>query len=139
MAKILQIVLLLFGLAIVAAIPFLLAGFAFATPSANVAGSITAGAIVPIVNGVQEIRLSATPNGYNIDAFTVKKGIPVRILFSADQYAGCGRQLLIPDFGINKVANVGQETPVEFTPDKEGTFPYRCSMNMFRGKLTVVA
>lgn len=135
MVKIIEVVALLFILALVATIPFLVSQ-ASATSSPS---SPSAGTSVPIVNGVQEIRLHASPDGYSLSSFTVKQGIPVRILFSADQYAGCGRQLLMPEFGVNQIVDANQEVPIEFTPNQQGTFAYRCSMNMFKGTMNVVA
>ena len=135
MVKVIEVVTLLFILAVVVAIPFLVSQ-ASAT-SAPV--TTTSSASIPVVNGVQEIRLHASPDGYSVPLFTVKKGIPLRILFSADQYAGCGKQLLIPAFGVNKIIQGSEEASIEFTPDKEGAFPFRCSMNMFKGTITVTA
>ena len=138
--KILQVVLLLFVFAIVAAVPFALGG-AFSSSSSSPSPTTGGGvqARVAVANGVQSISIHASPEGYSPAAFTVRKGMPVRIMFSADQYAGCGRQLIMKDFGVNVVAQSGQEIPIEFTPAKEGVFPYRCSMNMFRGQMTVTA
>ncbi len=136
MVKVIEVVALLFVLAIVAAIPLLISQASATSASPSVAASSST---IPLVNGVQEIKLHASTSGYSISAFTVKKGVPVRILFSADQYAGCGKQLLIPDFGIRQLVQDNEEVPVEFTPNKEGAFPFRCSMNMYRGTMTVTA
>lgn len=125
-------------IALAIAVPFALGGLLF--PKAAPAGQTSAGGVrlASIVNGVQEISIRAGTNGYDIPVFQVKKGIPVRILFSADKYAGCGRQMIIPDFGVSAIAN-GGVTPIEFTPDKTGSFAFRCSMNMFRGTMIVTA
>ena len=136
MAKILQIILLLFIFGIVAAIPIMLSNASLTgAPSLGAGGASTP----QLVNGVQEIKIHASTSGYSPSAFTVKKGIPVKLIFTADKYAGCGTQLMMPDFGVNLIASEGQEVPVEFTPNQEGVFAYRCSMNMFKGKMTVVA
>ena len=135
MVKVIEVVALLFVLAVVAAVPFLVSqASATSSPSAVIGSSA-----IPVVNGVQQVRLHASPEGYSLSAFTVKKGVPVKILFSADQFAGCGRQLMIPAFGINKIIQGSEEAAIEFTPDREGAFPFRCSMNMFKGTITVVA
>ncbi len=134
MANILQIILLLFVFGVVAAIPILLSNAA-----QNTVGAQTGGTSIQLVNGVQEVRIHASTSGYSLTSFTVKKGVPVKILFSADKYAGCGRQLIMSDFGVSKLVGDNEEVPIEFTPDKTGTFAYRCSMNMYRGTMTVVA
>ena len=68
----------------------------------------------------------------------VRKGVPVRLHFTAIN-AGCGSQLVI--YGMNvKALSRGQETVVEFTPEKEGTFEYNCGMRMFDpGRFVVTA
>ncbi|MFH1780269.1 MAG: cupredoxin domain-containing protein [Candidatus Micrarchaeota archaeon] len=101
--------------------------------------------IVPSLGGgfssseVQEVELKALSTGsYDKQTLTVKAGIPVKLTFSAEKNAGCGRQLVIPDFGVNLVVNAGEFKTVEFTPVKTGEYAYRCGMNMFRGVLRVV-
>ena len=86
---------------------------------------------------VQEINMRAEPLGYDPDYITVKKGIPVKINIAASQDAGCTRSIVFPDFGINKVIPRGGSGVIEFTPTKEGTYQFRCSMNMARGTLVV--
>jgi len=134
--KILQLVLILFIFGVAAAVPLVFSAVIFNKPvqSATVISSD-----VQIVNGVQVVNVRGLSYGYSVNSFQVKKGVPVRIMFSAEPTAGCGRQFIMRDFGVNVVAPEGSEVPVEFTPDKEGVFNYRCSMNMFRGKMTVTA
>lgn len=86
----------------------------------------------------QEVYLKATGAGYDKSEITVKKGVPVRLHFTA-QNAGCGSQLVI--YGLNvKALSRGQETVVEFTPTQEGTYQYSCGMRMFPpGKFVVTA
>lgn len=41
--------------------------------------------------------------------------------------------IAIPDYGINKELPVGKEVTIEFTANKEGTFPFACSVPCGRG------
>ena len=76
---------------------------------------------------------------YDKQEITVKKGSPVRLHFSADPSAGCGRQLVIYGLNVSTVSKNGEEQIVEFTPQAEGTFEYSCGMRMMKpGKLVVV-
>ncbi len=51
---------------------------------------------------VQKVSLRAQNTGfYDKSTIQVKAGIPVEFSFSADKDSGCGRQLLIPTFGVN--------------------------------------
>jgi heme/copper-type cytochrome/quinol oxidase subunit 2 len=88
--------------------------------------------------GVQEVYLKASSGGYDKSEITVKKGVPVKLHFTA-QNAGCGSYLVI--YGLNvKVLSKGQEAVVEFTPQQEGTYEFNCGMRMFPpGKFVVTA
>ena len=91
-----------------------------------------------VVNGVQEVSLTALSSGfYDKDVIELTSGVPVKLTFTADRAAGCGRQFVIPDFGIDIVVPAGGSEVVEFTPTKPGEYVYRCGMNMFRGKFIV--
>ncbi|QQR93089.1 MAG: cupredoxin domain-containing protein [Candidatus Iainarchaeum archaeon] len=93
----------------------------------------------PIVNGAQEIALKATRYGtYQPNYLFVKKGIPVRIRYSADAEAGCGREVIFPEFRVRKYAPTNGDALIEFTPTRAGRFPFHCSMQMFRGTIEVV-
>jgi plastocyanin len=89
-----------------------------------------------LTNGQEQIvEVKALNNGaYDKSEIHVKAGQPVRFKFTAEPRAGCGMQLVIPDFGVNMVSRNGETQEATFTPQK-GIYPYRCGMNMFRGKL----
>lgn len=88
---------------------------------------------------VQEVRIRALSNGeYDKPEITVKKGIPVRLHFSADQNAGCGRAMILDGFNIRLTSRNGETQVAEFTPTEEGVYAYHCGMNMFRGRMIVV-
>ncbi len=88
-------------------------------------------------NGVQVVSLDLSTAGYSPNNITVKKGLPVEVRTNATADAGCVRGLMIPDFGINKALDVGQDS-FTFVPDKTGTFEFTCQMKMSSGTLTVI-
>jgi plastocyanin domain-containing protein len=45
--------------------------------------------------------------------------------------------LLIPDFEVKQPLPGLKETVVDFVPDKAGTFPFSCGMQMMKGTLVV--
>jgi len=97
------------------------------------------GEMPPIIEGKQEVYLRATKYGvYNPSNLRVKKDIPVRIHYSADWEAGCGRAVLFPEFKKQAYAPAEGEVLIEFTPLNEGVFPFHCSMKMFNGTIEVV-
>ena len=86
---------------------------------------------------MQKVYLRALSAGfYDKQTLTVAAGRPVEFHFTAESDAGCGRALYIPDFGVQLISN-GDEKIATFTPTRAGSYPYRCSMNMFRGTLEV--
>ena len=99
-----------------------------------------AATIPPLDNGnAQEISIRATSAGtYDNSYITVKKGVPVKLNFSADPASGCGRMLLMRDFGVQLLSKNGETQSAFFTPQKEGRYEFSCSMRMFRGTLEVV-
>ena len=93
----------------------------------------------PIVDGKQDVYLRATENGtYDPGYLVVKQGIPVRIHYSVDEYVGCGREVIFPEYKIRKMGPSTGEALIEFTPTKTGKFPFHCPMQMFRGTIEVV-
>ncbi|HSB46470.1 MAG TPA: cupredoxin domain-containing protein [Candidatus Bilamarchaeum sp.] len=89
---------------------------------------------------VQDIYIKALSDGtYDRNEVTVKKGTPVRLHFTADPNAGCGRQLVIYGMNIRASSLNGEEGVVDFIPQAEGTYEYSCGMRMWGpGKLVVV-
>ncbi len=104
------------------------------TGSAPAAGNATATA-----GNAQDIYIRALATGaYDKQEITVKKGIPVRLHFTADPNAGCGRQVVLYGLDVRAISKNGEENVVEFTPQEAGTYEYNCGMRMWRpGKLIV--
>ena len=87
-------------------------------------------------SGVQQIDIVVT-GGYSPDRIEVHQGQPVQLNFLRKESNPCTEQVVLPDFGIIRSLPVGESIQVEFTPDKEGFFPFHCAMNMVRGQLIV--
>ncbi|MBI5046259.1 cupredoxin domain-containing protein [Candidatus Micrarchaeota archaeon] len=108
------------------------------TSSGTTTANPSAGA-VDVTNGFQEVYLSVSGSGYDKSQIIVKKGIPVRLHFTASPSSGCGQYMRI--YGITPTVQAtsrGQESVVEFTPQQAGTFEYNCGMRMFRGGKFIV-
>jgi heme/copper-type cytochrome/quinol oxidase subunit 2 len=91
-------------------------------------------------SGPQDIYIRALADGtYDKQEVSVKRGVPVRLHFTADPNAGCGRQMVLYGLNVNAISKSGEENVVEFTPNDAGTFEYNCGMRMWKpGKLIVV-
>jgi plastocyanin domain-containing protein len=88
---------------------------------------------------VQDVYLRAFSNGtYDKQEIVVKKGFPVRLHFTADRDAGCGKALVIYGLNVRTISKNGEEQTVVFKPEKEGVYQYSCAMGMWKpGKFVV--
>lgn len=86
--------------------------------------------------GIQEITI-AVDGGYNPDRIRVSAGQPVRLKFLRRDPSSCLEKVLFPDFHIAQDLPLNQTTPVEFTPQEPGSYPFTCGMNMFHGVIEV--
>ncbi len=84
---------------------------------------------------VQEITLSYKNGNYYPNTVNVEVGRPVRIYLDSS-VRGCYRTFVIKSFGVSKRLATPEDY-VEFTPTKEGTYGFACSMGMGTGKLIV--
>ncbi len=87
-------------------------------------------------NGTQEQRI-VVKGGYSPSRITVRAGVPVRLVFDRHETSSCSEELVIPAFGIRRDLAPHKSTPVEFTPQKPGSYEFTCGMNMLRG--TIIA
>lgn len=100
------------------------------------------GVEIPInPQGVQELTLIVSPQGYNPAHFIVKQGVPVRLTFRQLGQVGCGNELVFPQ-GNGKEANIllssaDDQKVIEFTPEKSGDYLYHCPHMIYQGLMTV--
>lgn len=107
----------------------------------NQGNKIDTGDQIQNISNVQDIYIKALASfEYDVTEITVKKGIPVRLHFTADPSVGCGRQMVIYGLDVSTTSRQGEESIVEFTPEKEGVYEYSCGMRMMPpGKLIVTS
>lgn len=86
--------------------------------------------------GIQETTITVD-GGYEPNRVVVKVGKPVRLNFLRRDPSSCLEKVLLPDFHIAQELALNHITPVEFTPEKPGKYPFTCGMNMFRGVVEV--
>ena len=90
-----------------------------------------------VIDGRQEINITITPSVYTPNTIEARAGMPLHITFNANEDAGCGREVVIPDFSIKKIVPGGGSATVELNPLKPGRYPFRCSMDMMKGTIIV--
>jgi cytochrome c oxidase subunit 2 len=77
------------------------------------------------VLATQEIEVTAKKYEFSPNPIKVKKGEPVKLTITAtDRDHG----ISIDAFKIKQKLKKGEPSIVEFTPDKAGTFPIKCSV-----------
>ena len=97
---------------------------------------------VPLnADGIQEVTLVVTPNGYSPEHFAVQKGVPVILTFRQIGQVGCGNELIF-QWGDGKSATIFLASPsdsqtLEFTPAETGEFRFNCPHLIYRGVMTV--
>lgn len=87
-------------------------------------------------NGMQHQTI-VVQGGYTPDTVRVKSGSPVQLVFDRKENIVCSSELVIPEFGIKRRLTAFGKTTIEFTPDKPGTYPFSCGMNMLHGTIIV--
>ncbi len=120
----------------IAGYPLSFPSFSFSAPS--VAASANDGNVT--MDGNTQVMKMVVDGGYQPSQFTIKAGLPTRWEINAKNAPGCTSVLVSRQLGINKLLNVGGTDMIEFTaPTQPGTYPFSCSMGMYRGQITVVA
>jgi hypothetical protein len=89
---------------------------------------------------VQDVSIRALADGtYDKREIDVKAGIPVKLRFSADPDAGCGRSMVIFGLGLSTVSRSGEESDLEFIPTAPGRYEISCGMRMWGPAWLVVS
>ncbi|MEK6918828.1 MAG: cupredoxin domain-containing protein [Nanoarchaeota archaeon] len=88
-----------------------------------------------IDSNAQKVVISYKNYNYYPNTIRVKMGLPVSITLDSS-VSGCFRSFVIPDFGVDELSSSPSDT-INFTPDKKGSFTFRCGMGMGTGTLIV--
>lgn len=93
-----------------------------------------------MVDGVQVITVRVEDEGYTPSRIAFQEGIPAKIIFDQHGTTACAWDVMSKDLGI-KLTELpeGEQTAVEFTPEKEGTYTFTCGMDMMKGTVVVEA
>jgi heme/copper-type cytochrome/quinol oxidase subunit 2 len=90
-------------------------------------------------DGAQYASIKVTQSRYEPNVIVVKKGIPLKLSVTADDTAGCAREIVFPAFKIQRIIPLDAPLVLDIAPDNVGEFPFRCSMDMVHGKIIVTA
>jgi P-type Cu+ transporter len=87
---------------------------------------------------IRRINIEATGKGFAPDTVRLPVGAPADLVFTRTTTSGCMAQVHIPDLGIGKTALVlGEPVVIRVTPEKAGSYEFRCGMDMHRGVIIV--
>ena len=84
--------------------------------------------------GVQEVRV-VVKDGYEPSTIFVEAGRPVRLLFYRDETAACSERVVFGSLGIDVALPAFETTPVAFTPQQPGDYPFRCGKDVLKGRV----
>jgi uncharacterized protein len=88
----------------------------------------------------QRISMKVMGYEYQPHQFTVKQGVPVYWIVDGSQAESCGRMLLAPKLGVQKLLAANSTTLITFTPERSGEYAFNCGMGMMTpdSKITVL-
>ena len=100
--------------------------------------TVSEGLIKNSISGdVQVVKMRVEGSEYIFEPLSVKKGTPVRLEADVSKMPGCSKSVISSELGIRKTFTL-TDNSVQFTPNKAGAFYIACSMNMYKGTLTVL-
>jgi plastocyanin domain-containing protein len=86
---------------------------------------------------LQKATVEVSAQGYKPPSITLRRGVLARLTFIRKVEETCGREMVIPAYGINRPLPLNIPVVIQFTPNKSGRFKFTCGMDMFRGRLLV--
>ena len=109
-----------------------------AVAAAGESGAQRASDNVTVADGIQTVRMTQTPRGYEPADSVVYAGLPTTWLIDGTSAFDCSAFLRVPDLGI-EVNLVQGENTVQLPALKAGDdVPFTCVMGMYSGTLVVV-
>jgi plastocyanin domain-containing protein len=93
-------------------------------------------AVAATKGGLQQVNV-VVRGGYDPATIRARAGQPLRLVFDRQETSGCSEEVVIPDFNIRRFLPAHQQTTIEITPPKSGTYEFTCGMSMLRGRIVV--
>lgn len=89
-------------------------------------------------NGVQEVAIISSDQGFFPGNIVLTKGVPARLFLSTSskEQAQC---FVLDDFKIRRQIKQNRIEEVQFTPEVEGQYAFHCPVNGARGNILVKA
>ncbi len=91
-----------------------------------------------MVDGVQQVVIEATSNGYSPRHIKVKAGVPVQLTVQTKDTYTCASVFVLKAFNIKMQLGPTDSQSVSFTPTEKGKYSFTCVMGMYTGVLEVI-
>jgi len=85
----------------------------------------------------QSVTVNLTRRGYSPETFRLRRGIPAKVTFIRQTDDDCGKEVVIPAYGIRRPLPLNQPVTIRFTPKRAGRFGFACGMDMLHGEIIV--
>lgn len=99
---------------------------------------VAANGLAPVVDGVQQVRIDVTSEGYDPRYIKVRRGVPVKLDIASQDAFSCASSFVFKKFNIVEQLQPTDRKTITFTPQETGKFPYTCAMGMFTGTMEVI-
>ncbi len=90
-----------------------------------------------IVDGVQEITITAFDTSYSPDYINAQKDYPIRLRIVTNNNRGCTRLFTVPEFGISEILPETGETVISLPQVQPGNLYFTCGMGMYYGLIQI--
>jgi uncharacterized protein len=101
------------------------------------AGARTASANVTVAEGIQTVRMTQNPRGYEPADTVLYAGLPTRWVIEGTSPFDCSAFVRVPALDLEVDLVMGPNT-VELPPLDKGEVPFTCVMGMYSGTLTAI-
>ncbi len=85
----------------------------------------------------QEATITVSSKGYAPHEIQLKAGSSAKINFKTEANAGCLRQVVAKDLGVNAILDDQSDNYITLKDLKPGTYEFTCGMGMYGGKIVV--
>jgi len=85
----------------------------------------------------EPVKITVTANGYEPWKVRAFKGVPLTLVVTRTTDATCAREVVLPEYGIDRKLPLNEPVTITFTPARAGELRYSCAMRMFQGVIDV--
>ncbi len=90
-----------------------------------------------LVDGVQEITITAFDTGYSPNYINARKEYPIRLRVVTNNNQGCTRLFTVPDLRISEILPETGETVISLPQQQPGNLYFTCGMGMYYGFIRI--